>query len=130
MITFEQYIDKVLTADEMDSEPVCPFPANNGECYADRRAPKVGCISCEWAKKSYDSLAPDEIRKLYSEEINEMANHMIHERKVMRKGAKVFCVRCGSLGTRTPLRKWNDLYLCNNCYKIMKAEEDNNGNKV
>ena len=38
--------------------------------------------------------------------------------KAKRKGAKVFCVSCGAVN-RT-LRKWHNLYLCTDCYKIMK----------
>lgn len=38
MSKFTSYVDQVLTADEQDPEPTCPFPLNNGECYTDRRA--------------------------------------------------------------------------------------------
>jgi hypothetical protein len=125
MITFEEYVNRVLTADEEDSEPTCPFFGNNGECYVDRRAPGEGCIDCKWAKQAYDSLSPEEIKKLYSKEIQEMADRIMAERKEKRKGARVFCVRCGALGKRTPLRKWKkDLYLCENCFKIMNAVQE------
>ena len=131
MISFKDYVDKVLTSDEEDPEPTCPFPANNGECYVNRRAAGEGCIDCEWAKQSFESLTPEEIKKLYSSEIQEMADHMMAERKARRKGSRVFCVRCGALGNRTPLRKWNDIYLCENCFKIMNAvEEEKNEHEV
>ena len=41
--------------------------------------------------------------------------------KAERKGARVFCVRCGSIGQRTPLRRWHNSYICNECWKILKA---------
>ena len=45
---------------------------------------------------------------------------ILHERKVKRIGARVFCVRCGA-GQRTPLRKWHNSYICQECWKILKA---------
>lgn len=56
MSKFTSYVDQVLTADERDPEPTCPFPLNNGECYTDRRAPGEGCVDCIWAWKSFQSL--------------------------------------------------------------------------
>lgn len=56
MSKFEAYIDQVLTEDEKDSRPVCPYPLNNGECYVARRDPEEGCLNCNWAKKSFESL--------------------------------------------------------------------------
>ena len=41
--------------------------------------------------------------------------------KAERKGARVFCVRCGSTGQRTPLRRWHNSYICNECWKILKV---------
>ena len=60
MSEFEAYVDQVLTADEVCPEPTCPFPANNGECYVDRRAPWIGCIDCVWAMTSFQMLDADE----------------------------------------------------------------------
>ena len=45
---------------------------------------------------------------------------ILHEKKVKRVGAKVFCIRCGA-GTRTPLRRWHNSYICEECFKILKA---------
>ena len=130
MSKFIAYVDKVLTANEQNPEPICPFPLNNGECYVDRRAPGEGCIDCEWAKKSYQALTVEDAQRIFADEIKEKADIIMQKMKEKRRGAKVFCVRCGSLGTRTPLRKWNDLYLCDSCYKIVKAEENNNEDKI
>ena len=45
---------------------------------------------------------------------------ILHERKVKRIGARVFCVRCGA-GQRTPLRRWHNSYICEECWKILKV---------
>ncbi len=52
-ITYEEYIEHMIAADEKDSEPICMFPHWNAECYVDRRDPKFGCLNCPAAKKSY-----------------------------------------------------------------------------
>lgn len=70
-------------------------------------------------------LTEEAIREKYADEIKEMADHMLTEKKAEHKGVKVFCLRCGSYGNRTPFRKYNNYYLCENCYKIVKAEEKN-----
>lgn len=50
-------------------------------------------------------------------EIEEKVEKLIHEKKVQRTGARVFCIRCGAY-RRTPLRKWKNVYICQNCWKI------------
>ena len=45
---------------------------------------------------------------------------ILHERKVKRIGARVFCVRCGA-GQRTPLRRWHNSYICQECWKVLQA---------
>ena len=47
-----------------------------------------------------------------------MANIRFNPHHKLR-GAKVFCVSCGA-GTRAPLRKWHNVYICSECWKIMK----------
>jgi hypothetical protein len=49
-----------------------------------------------------------------SEELLEKALQKIKEK---RKGAKVFCISCGA-GNRAPLRKWKNVYICQDCWKI------------
>ena len=49
-----------------------------------------------------------------SEELLERALRKLKEK---RKGAKVFCISCGA-GNRVPLRKWNNVYICFDCWKI------------
>ena len=55
-ITFEQYVERMVAADEADPEPICMFPHWDAECYVDRRDPEHGCINCPAAKKSYEKL--------------------------------------------------------------------------
>ena len=45
---------------------------------------------------------------------------ILHERKVKRICARVFCVRCGA-GQRTPLRRWHNSYICQECWKVLQA---------
>ena len=49
-----------------------------------------------------------------SEELLERALQKLKEN---RKGAKVFCISCGA-GNRIPLRKWKNVYICSDCWKI------------
>ena len=49
-----------------------------------------------------------------SEELLERALRKLKEN---RKGAKVFCISCGA-GKRSPLRKWRNVYICQDCWKI------------
>ena len=49
-----------------------------------------------------------------SEELLERALRKLKEK---RKGAKVFCISCGA-GNRVSLRKWKNVYICSNCWKI------------
>lgn len=46
---------------------------------------------------------------------------ILHDRKVKRVGARVFCVRCGNTGNRTPLRKWHNSYICQECWKVLQT---------
>lgn len=41
----------------------------------------------------------------------------IFQNKSRRVGAKVFCICCGA-GKRSPLRKWKNVYICSDCWKI------------
>lgn len=54
-------------------------------------------------------------------ELDKAIDRIIQENKVNRKGARVFCVRCGNPGNRTPLRKWHKSYICENCFKILRS---------
>lgn len=47
----------------------------------------------------------------------DLVDKALQKLKAKRKGAKVFCVSCGS--TKRTLRKWHNSYLCTDCYKIM-----------
>lgn len=49
-----------------------------------------------------------------SEELIEKALQKLKEK---RKGAEVFCISCGA-GKRSPLRKWKNVYICSDCWKI------------
>lgn len=82
MTTFEEYVMRILQADETDPDdaPVCIFPSNNGECYVDHQDPIGGCMQCEWAEKAYKSLQPDDIRKKFTEEIEELRVHLKGEK--------------------------------------------------
>ena len=51
---------------------------------------------------------------------NDILDKAMTKLKAERKGARVFCVRCGA-GQRTPLRKWHNSYICQECWKILKA---------
>ena len=74
------------------------------------------------------------------DEIDKKVQKELQRRKEKRKGARVFCVRCGG-GRRTPLRKWHNSYICNECWKIkeaigeeafiysMKSEDNGNGSR-
>ena len=59
----------------------------------------------------------DGIRSVNKEELIEKA---LTKLKTERRGARVFCVRCGA-GQRTPLRKWHNSYICQECWKILRA---------
>lgn len=50
----------------------------------------------------------------------ELLDKAMTKLKAERKGARVFCVRCGA-GKRTPLRRWHNSYICNECWKILKV---------
>lgn len=41
----------------------------------------------------------------------------IFQNKSKRVGAKVFCICC-RVGERSPLRKWKNVYVCSDCWKI------------
>lgn len=62
-ISFEQYVERMVVADEADPEPICMFPHWNAECYVDRRDPKFGCLNCPAARKSYEKLDPEWVQK-------------------------------------------------------------------
>ena len=47
-----------------------------------------------------------------------LVDKALQKLKAKRKGAKVFCVSCGS--QKRTLRKWHNSYLCEECFKIMK----------
>lgn len=47
---------------------------------------------------------------------------VLHERKVNRQGAKVFCVGCGA--SKRTLHRWHNSYLCTDCYAIQKRIGD------
>ena len=53
-------------------------------------------------------------------ELDKAVDRIIHENKVNRRGARVFCVSCGA-GKRTPLRKWHNSYICVNCWKMLQV---------
>ena len=55
-----------------------------------------------------------------SEELIDMALRKLKEK---RKGAKVFCISCGA-GKRSPLRKWKNVYICSDCWKIKEQIGD------
>ena len=55
-----------------------------------------------------------------SEELIDMALRKLKEK---RKGAKVFCISCGA-GKRSPLRKWKNVYICSDCWKIKERIGD------
>ena len=57
-------------------------------------------------------LSPEE-KSLLDKEIA----RILHEERCKRKGAKVFCISCGA-GKRSPLRKWRNVYICSDCWKI------------
>ena len=63
-------------------------------------------------------LSPEE-KSLLDKEIAQI----LHEKRCKRKGAKVFCISCGS-GNRVPLRKWKNVYICSDCWKIKKQIGD------
>ena len=63
MKSFEKYVEDMITADELDPEPICMFPHWDAECYVDRRDPEHGCINCPAAKKSYEKLDPEWAQK-------------------------------------------------------------------
>lgn len=57
-------------------------------------------------------LSPEE-KSLLDKEIAQI----LHEERCKRKGAKVFCISCGA-SKRSPLRKWRNVYICSDCWKI------------
>lgn len=57
-------------------------------------------------------LSPEE-KSLLDKEIAQI----LYEERCKRKGAKVFCISCGA-GNRVPLRKWKNVYICSDCWKI------------
>lgn len=48
-----------------------------------------------------------------SEELLEKALQKVKEK---RRGVKVFCVGCGA--QKRTLRKWKNVYICSDCWKI------------
>lgn len=63
-------------------------------------------------------LSPEE-KSLMDKEIAQI----LHEKRCKRKGAKVFCICCGA-GKRSPLRKWKNVYICSDCWKIKERIGD------
>ena len=57
-------------------------------------------------------LSPEE-KTLLDKEIAQI----LYKKRCERKGAKVFCISCGA-GNRAPLRKWKNVYICYDCWKI------------
>ena len=57
-------------------------------------------------------LLPEE-KSLLDKEIA----RILYKKRCERKGAKVFCICCGA-GKRSPLRKWKNVYICFDCWKI------------
>ena len=56
----------------------------------------------------------------FDKEIDEKLAKMKVDAHHKLRGSRVFCVACGA-GTRTPLRRWHNSYICSECWKIMKA---------
>lgn len=54
-----------------------------------------------------------------SEELLEKALRKVKEK---RKGAKVFCVGC--MAHKKTLRKWKNVYICQDCWKIKEQIAD------
>ena len=99
IVTFDAFVSHILEAGK--DEPLCPFPFISCECYMETDK----CAECEHAKNSYVQWA---------------AKRIIDERKAKRAGARVFCISCGG-GTRSPLIRWHNSYICEHCWRILRA---------
>ena len=108
-VSFDIYVD--MATKRFPNEPLCPFP-DGGECYIQEKA--RNCRECVYAKSSYE--------KFLNIVIEQSRNLKFDERGKLR-GAKVFCVKCGA-GPRTPLRKWMNSYICENCWRNMQLITD------
>lgn len=97
-VNYESFVKHVLETGE--DSPLCPFPFISCECYATR-----DCTNCEHAK---DSFVKWKVQKI------------LDTRKEKRLGSRVFCVACGG-GKRTPLLRWHNSYICENCWKILRV---------
>lgn len=98
-VTFDMFVSHILEAGK--DEPLCPFPFTSCECYMETDK----CAECEHAKYSYAKWE---------------AQRILDIRKEKRLGSRVFCVACGG-GKRTPLLRWHNSYICENCWKILRV---------
>lgn len=105
-VSFEKYVEEAMK--RFPNEPLCPFP-DGGECYIQEK--ERNCKDCVYAKSSYEKFL-----KIVIEESKNLRYDDHHR----LRGAKVFCVSCGA-GNRTPLRKWKNSYICENCWKMLQV---------
>lgn len=94
--TFSHYVERTLK--NAKTEPFCPFP-KGGYCDISPEDRLTACLSCDCSRESFQEI----MDYIYQ--------------KTKRTGAKVFCINCGA-GKRTPLRKWHNVYICENCWKL------------
>ena len=76
-------------------------------------------FNCEMAKETYKEEI-DELRQHLEQEA--LVEKALQKMKEKRKGAKVFCVGCGA--QKRTLRKWKNVYICQDCWKIKEQIGD------
>ena len=107
--SFDIFVKQHINVDEQERRPVCPFKTC-GEC---NTAYSEACYTCEFAKEAYKEEIEELRQHLEQEALVEKALQKVKEK---RKGAKVFCVCCGA--QKRTLRKWKNVYICSDCWKI------------
>ena len=93
---FHRYVERHISVNAQEKAPVCPFETCGGcnTAYSD------SCYTCEFAKESFQKMLDG-----------------IYKKTDPRTKARVFCICCGA-GKRSPLRKWKNVYICSDCWKI------------
>ena len=65
--------------------------------------------------ENYKERHSDEDERTQRENYQKILDDLFQNNRA--DGAKVFCICCGG-GKRSPLRKWKNVYICSNCWKI------------
>ena len=99
---FHQYVERHITVDNQEKVSVCSFETC-GEC---NMAYSDSCYTCKFAEESFQKMLDG-----------------MYKKTDPRTKAQVFCICCGAR-TRSPLRRWKNVYICSDCWKIKEQMGD------